>query len=275
MHYSFKTSFNMASHIFGTWFPSGDVTRCTLCNGNDYLILLVLTDVPSALKSQGGIHHCKLIISAQFLPRRWPLTAVISPWRLIAFCVMFECHPWGFQACTRLFSLLFSSPKMRLFVFLSSVIICARKWHDHVSYGETQGWPLHLSVLQSYDLPTDAPGYGHMGKISVQIPSMWEDHMSSLKTTQTSLCKACILEDQLWDPDSQRWTIVQSSSCSEFSLPHATCMKCLHMSFTADSLDHMVCLLCWPVVDDSLLHFVARHLPWGIFRWPLHYILSL
>ncbi len=186
---------------------------------------------------------------------------------------MFECHPWGFQA--RLFSLLFFTPKMHLFVLLSSVIICARKWHDHVIYGERQWWPMHLSVLQSYDLPTDAPRYGHMGKIPGQNPSMWEDHISSLKTTQTSLCKACTLEDQLWDLDSQRLTIVQSSSCSEFSLPNATCMKWLHVFSTADSLDHMVCLLCWPIVDDSLLHSVARHLPWGISRWPLHYIISL
>lgn len=172
MHCSFKMNFNMAFHIFGTRFPSGDVSWCTLCNGNDYLIPLVLTGVPSALKSQGGIHHCKFIISSQFLPQRWPLAAVILPWRLIVLCVMFECHPWGFQACTHLFSLLFFSPNVHLFVFLSSVIICARKWHDHDRFGEMQGWPMHLSVLHSYDLPTDAPGYGHMVKIPGQIPSM-------------------------------------------------------------------------------------------------------
>lgn len=38
---------------------------------------------------------------------------------------MFECHPWGFQLCIHLFSLLFSSLKMHLFV-LSSITICVR-----------------------------------------------------------------------------------------------------------------------------------------------------
>lgn len=57
-------------------------------------------------------------------------------------------------------------------------------------------WPSHLPVLQSYDLLVNAQGYGHMGKIPGQIPSTWEYHMSALKTTQTSLCRAYTPEDK-------------------------------------------------------------------------------
>lgn len=40
----------------------------------------------------------------------------------------------------------------------------------------------------------DAPGHGHMAKILGKISSMWEYHMSLLKTTQTSLYGACSLK---------------------------------------------------------------------------------
>lgn len=110
---------------------------------------------------------------------------------------------WGLNIILGAFSLvlaflvcsLFSSPKMRL-VFHNYLWQIIKTWDDHVIFWEVQGWPRHLPVLQSYDLLEDAQGYGHMGKIPGQIPSTWEDHMSALKTTQTSLCRACTPEDK-------------------------------------------------------------------------------
>lgn len=112
---------------------------------------------------------------------------------------------WGLNIILGAFSLvlaflvcsLFSSPKM-LLVFHNYLWQNIKTWDDHVRFWEVQGWPRHLPVLQSYDLLVneDIWTYGHMGKIPGQIPSMWEDHMSALKTTQTSLCRACTPEDK-------------------------------------------------------------------------------